>query len=74
MAQSSPQPIATLEDVVRLPEDDISERLQLMTSHGSIAGRLHPAEGERAILWVFGAGGGLGGPAGGLYTRLYQPA
>jgi fermentation-respiration switch protein FrsA (DUF1100 family) len=22
------------------------------------------------VLWVFGAGGGLGGPAGGLYTRL----
>jgi len=59
-----------LEDVFRLLDDDTSERLQLMTSHGSLAGRQHSAEGERAILWVFGAGGGLGGPAGGLYTRL----
>src|SRR5919202_1585364 len=67
---TSPQPIVTLEDVFRSPEDDASERLQLMTSHGSLAGRLHPAEGEQAIQWVFGAGGGLGGPAGGLYTRL----
>jgi pimeloyl-ACP methyl ester carboxylesterase len=24
----------------------------------------------RAVLWVFGAGGGFGGPAGGVYTRL----
>ncbi len=67
---TSPQPIVTLEDVFRSPEDDTSERLQFVTSHGSLAGRLHPAEGEQAIQWVFGAGGGLGGPAGGLYTRL----
>ncbi len=26
--------------------------------------------GDVAVLWVFGAGGGLGGPAGGLYPRL----
>ncbi len=24
----------------------------------------------QAIIWVFGAGGGFGGPAGGVYTRL----
>ena len=30
------------------------------------------APGDAAVLWVFGAGGGLGGPAGGLYTRLGQ--
>ena len=70
MTPTSPQPMIMLADVVRLPEEDASERLQLVTSQGPITGRLHLAEGERAVLWVFGAGGGLGGPAGGLYTRL----
>jgi fermentation-respiration switch protein FrsA (DUF1100 family) len=70
VTQTSPQPMLTLEDVIRLPEDDASERLRLVTSQGAITSRLHPAEGEKAILWVFGAGGGLGGPAGGVYTRL----
>jgi pimeloyl-ACP methyl ester carboxylesterase len=63
--------------VIRLPEGGAAERLQLVTTQGPITCRLHPAEGERAILWVFGAGGGLGGPAGGLYSRLgmqLQPA
>jgi pimeloyl-ACP methyl ester carboxylesterase len=33
--------------------------------------RFHIApESVPAVLWVFGAGGGLGGPAGGLYERL----
>jgi fermentation-respiration switch protein FrsA (DUF1100 family) len=49
------------------------ERLRLVTAAGEIEGRLHPASsGNAAVLWVFGAGGGLGGPAGGLYTRLGQ--
>ena len=40
-----------------------------MTNAGEIVGRLHSAEtGNAAVLWVFGSGGGLGGPAGGLYT------
>jgi len=60
----------TLQDVIHLPESETSERLQLVTSEGALPCRYHPAEGEHAILWVFGAGGGLGGPAGGLYTRL----
>ena len=31
-------------------------------------GRLHPAAHmDAALLYVFGAGGGLGGPAGGVY-------
>mgnify|MGYP002778164928 FL=1 len=29
-----------------------------------------PAAGDAAVLWVFGSGGGLGGPSGGLYARL----
>lgn len=47
--------------------------LRLRTTAGDIECRLHHASaGEAAILWVFGAGGGLGGPAGGLYTRLAE--
>lgn len=45
-------------------------RLRLLTSAGAINARLHPADGDAAVLWVFGAGGGLGGPAAGLYSRL----
>jgi len=70
MAQSISHPVMTLEDVIRLPEGEKSERLQLVTTQGSITCRFHPAVGVQAILWVFGAGGGLGGPAGGLYARL----
>lgn len=29
-----------------------------------------PAAQDAAVLWVFGSGGGLGGPAGGIYARL----
>lgn len=58
-------------DVQRVPENPGKDRVQLVTDRGSIECRFHPAEaGDAAILWVFGAGGGLGGPAGGLYTRL----
>lgn len=47
-----------------------ADELRLSTDHGPILCRSHPCAGEDAILWVFGSGGGLGGPAGGLYTRL----
>jgi pimeloyl-ACP methyl ester carboxylesterase len=57
----------------REPDGEGMERLRLLTDGGEIACRLHPAtEGDAAVLWVFGAGGGLGGPAGGLYPRLAQ--
>lgn len=60
-------------DAEREPEADGLERLRLLTDGGEIGCRLHPAmEGDAAVLWVFGAGGGLGGPAGGVYTRLGQ--
>jgi fermentation-respiration switch protein FrsA (DUF1100 family) len=49
------------------------ERLRMVTGAGDLDCRLHSASsGDAAVLWVFGAGGGLGGPAGGLYTRLGQ--
>ena len=60
----------TLEVVERSPEREGVEWVRFVTNRGAIAGRLQPAEGDGAVLWVFGAGGGLGGPAGGLYTRL----
>jgi hypothetical protein len=47
------------------------ERVLLRTDAESIACRWHGAPGgDAAVLWVFGAGGGFGGPAGGLYPRL----
>ena len=62
----------TLDEVIRGPEDETTDLVKLVTSQGTLLGRLHPAEGDAAILWVFGSGGGLGGPAGGLYTRLAE--
>jgi hypothetical protein len=45
--------------------------LQLATSLGNLRCRLHAAAAiGPAVVWVFGAGGGLGGPAGGVYERL----
>ncbi|WP_262272375.1 alpha/beta hydrolase [Microvirga yunnanensis] len=70
MPQVTRHSIITLRDVIRLLESETSERLQLVTTEGAMSCRHHPARGAKAILWVFGAGGGLGGPAGGLYTRL----
>lgn len=46
--------------------------LRLATCAGDLRGRLHLCPGDSAIVWVFGAGGGLGGPAGGLYDRLAE--
>jgi alpha-beta hydrolase superfamily lysophospholipase len=61
----------TLRNVLRAPDEGAAERVELETERGTIRCRWHPAaEGETAVLWVFGAGGGLGGPAGGLYPRL----
>lgn len=52
------------------PPPDGPFTLVLETAAGAINGRMHPAAGDAAVLWVFGSGGGLGGPAGGLYPRL----
>src|SRR4051812_7004678 len=52
-------------------ETDGAENLVLATPSGGIRSRLHrPVHLDAGIVWVFGAGGGLGGPAGGLYERL----
>ena len=60
----------TLREVERREEAEGVERLRLVTDAGDMEGRLHLAAGDAAVLWVFGAGGGLGGPAGGVYARL----
>lgn len=60
-----------LRDVEQGPAEDGAEWVTLHTSAGTMACRFHDAPaGDAAVLWVFGAGGGLGGPAGGLYPRL----
>jgi hypothetical protein len=47
------------------------EELTLNTNEGGITARLHPAPaGAPAVVWVGGAGGGLDGPAWGMYPRL----
>jgi pimeloyl-ACP methyl ester carboxylesterase len=48
-----------------------TSRLTLVTDQGEIPAIFHRAEqAQSAVLWVFGASGGLNGPAGGLYERL----
>jgi len=65
------KPALSLRSVEREAEGEEAERIEFVTDRGVIAGRLHPsADGDAAVLWVFGAGGGLNGPAGGLYPRL----
>ncbi len=51
--------------------EDGVETVRLHTDAGTIDTQYHRADtGDVAVLWVFGAGGGLGGPAGELYPRL----
>jgi len=48
-----------------------ADDLLLQTDKGPIRARWYEAgDGDAAVIWVFGSGGGLGGPAGGLYPRL----
>ncbi len=71
MGRGDARPDLNLRDVERRGEADGLERLRLLTDAGAVECRWHPAPaGDAAVQWVFGAGGGLGGPAGGLYTRL----
>jgi pimeloyl-ACP methyl ester carboxylesterase len=51
--------------------EDSARVLDIETTTGTIRCRVHRAShATTGIVWVFGSGGGLGGPAGGLYTRL----
>jgi pimeloyl-ACP methyl ester carboxylesterase len=69
-----PETISLLE-VRRTPGGAHSEDVVLATNRGDITGILHPAladgtPGPAAVVWVGGAGGGLYGPAGGLYPDM----
>ncbi len=60
-----------LESVNEKPVHDGMVEVRLSTNHGMIPCRLHPVPaGNLGIVWVGGAGGGLDGPAGGMYPRL----
>lgn len=60
-----------LVDVEQGNTSDGIEELVLHTDGGDIPCRFHDAEaGEGGVVWVGGAGGGLDGPAGGMYPRL----
>jgi uncharacterized protein len=70
-----------LRSVERRPEGAGVDVVDLYTDAGSIHCRLHSngasstallAANETAVIWVGGAGGGLSGPAGGLYPRLAE--
>ena len=71
MANSRAAANVTLLGVRTSETRDGAEDLIFETSLGPNRARYHAAPASApAILWVFGAGGGLGGPAGGLYERL----
>ncbi len=71
MARGSRALRLELRSVEQVASEDSAELIALLTSGGKINCRYHNAQaGDVAALWVFGAGGGLGGPAGGVYTRL----
>jgi alpha-beta hydrolase superfamily lysophospholipase len=54
----------------REPLEEGIEAVFLQTNQGEIVTRYHPAPGaEAGVVWVGGAGGGLDGPAGGLYPE-----
>jgi hypothetical protein len=58
-------------EVLKRRQADGSLRLELITSDEMITCRAFwPDYGDSAVLWVFGASGSFGGPAGGLYPRL----
>jgi pimeloyl-ACP methyl ester carboxylesterase len=50
---------------------DGARPFEIHTDAGVIHARYHEAGcGDSAVIWMFGSGGGLGGPAGGMYIRL----
>jgi alpha/beta superfamily hydrolase len=65
-----------IEPVVTRQESDSVKNIQFNKDGAANIGRIHETPGDKAVLYVFGAGGGLGGPAGGMYERMavkFQP-
>jgi alpha-beta hydrolase superfamily lysophospholipase len=57
-------------EVEQRPLEDGVSHLVLHTDKGPVHCRWHGAGRREGVLWFGGAGGGLDGPAGGLYPRL----
>ena len=54
-------------------EGEAGEGLVIRTNRGDIRAILHAApDTKRAVIWVCGARGGFGGPAGGMYADLSE--
>ncbi|WP_128543317.1 alpha/beta hydrolase [Larkinella soli] len=71
MSTRNKEKTIVLEEVRREGTEEQVERLALETNVGTIRVRYHPApDSAAAVIWVGGAGGGLDGPAGGMYPRL----
>ncbi len=73
MAKAEDTLTLELRDIRVQPNTPGVEQVQLETDKGIIDCLYHTAPaGEAAVLWLGGAGGGLFGPAGGMYPRLAQ--
>lgn len=60
-----------LKRVTETAREGHTRTIALHTDAGVIECRVHEEmPGTTAVLWVFGAGGGFNGPAGGVYPRL----
>ncbi|TGD78826.1 alpha/beta hydrolase family protein [Hymenobacter wooponensis] len=71
MARQRQEKEFVLEEVILENTIDGVEELTMRTNAGLITARLHAvAPGAAAVVWVGGAGGGLDGPAWGMYPRL----
>ena len=76
---SDAAPMTVLEMIEGLPyEGEAGRGLLFRTNRGEIPAIIHraPSHGppgcELAVIWVCGARGGFGGPAGGMYARLAE--
>ncbi|HYO83956.1 MAG TPA: alpha/beta hydrolase [Bryobacteraceae bacterium] len=73
MPHSNNPTAPALLEVESLSARDGAQDLVLKTTAGPIRARFHGGTaGVPAVIWVFGSGGGVGGPAGGVYERLGQ--
>ena len=57
----------------RAPEGHSGQGTLINTSRGNIFSLFHPTQTmDAAVVWVWGAGGGVTGPANGIYVRLAE--
>ena len=76
---SASAPMTVLEMIEGLPyEGEAGRGLLFRTNRGEITSIIHQPprhqapSSELAVIWVCGARGGFGGPAGGMYARLAE--